>query len=285
MRHLVLLAALAPACSGYNKLPWPKSQRWPEPMEWKQDPLPPGDATQYPRGPEEVRIVRHADPVHVRVADSVGVVSLSYRRKEMRVASGSGIASAGGGRVEILWSTGSSVVLSGHTAVIIGSPSRGEPSLLFRQIEQVRFDPQNEDLYELVGGATLRVRMGPVRVESVRPEVLRVANESKGSAQIAFRDTTIVLDPGQAVDLPLLSFGGKPTGEEAILAPFAGAGFAVQHAEGTDLSAEAGTLRAKGTGDVRALGVRVHLESGAEAQFQARPGAPAPPSEGAPKLR
>jgi hypothetical protein len=159
-----------------------------------------------------VRVLRHADPVHVRMADSAGSVPMSFRRKELRVPAGSGVACSDGGRAEVLWGNGTSMILSGRSDGIVGSPSRGEPSFVLRDIEQVRFDPTTEDLYELMGGAMLRVRDGPVRVTRVRPDVLRVSNEAKHAAQITFLGETIVLDPGHAVDLPILSTHGA--GEE-----------------------------------------------------------------------
>jgi hypothetical protein len=187
MRRASLLAFTVRRCSGLHGLAARDalpSQRWPEPMETAH-PLPPGDATLYPPGPEEVRVLRHADPVQVRQAGSAGAVPLSYRRKELRVASGSGVTCSEEGRVEILFDSGSSVVLYGHCNAIVGSPSRGEPSLFVRDLEQVRFDPVAEDLYELSGGTRLRARDGPVRATLYKKDVLRVANESKRSATVA----------------------------------------------------------------------------------------------------
>jgi hypothetical protein len=247
-------------------------------MEATQDPLPSGDATRYPRGPEEVRILRHADPVQVRLAGSAGSVPLSYKRKEMRVSSGSGVLCSGGGRAEVLWANGSSAVLVGFTETIIGSPSRGEASLILRDIDQVRFDPKSEDLYELLGGTKLRVRAGPVRVTRVRRDILRIANESKRSAQLAFRDATIVLDPGQAVDLPILSTLHPVAGENATgerkLSTTLGPGFTLESGDGATTTAEADALVARGNGVVRALGVQVVLAAGTEARFSGLARAP-----------
>ena len=240
-------------------------------MEAGTEPLPPGDATRYPRGPEEVRVLRHADAVHVRMAGSAGSVPLSYRRKEMRVPAGSGIACDDGGRAEVLWGSGTSVILSGHSDGIVGSPSRGEPSFVLRELDQVRFDPTSEDLYELMGGAMIRVRDGPVRVVRVRPDVIRVENDAKHATQIAFRDETIVLDPGHAVDLPLLSGGASPAKGEAKLVWMQGPGFGAAREETAEVSADGGALVARGTGDVRALGVRVRLDAGTEARFAGLP--------------
>src|SRR5262249_3592062 len=137
-----------------------------------------------------------------------------------------------------------------------------------------------EDLYELVGGATLRARDGPVRVVRVRGDVLRVVNESKRSAQVAFRDATIVLDPGQAGDLPLLSSGGQPEVAAAEAAPAPGPGSQAVREEGTEVSADGASLLAKGQGGVRALGVRVSLDAGAQARFSGLEAPPRPAAGG-----
>lgn len=268
---IVTVGVLATGCAGFQHFPWFDSQRWPGPMEAAEDPLRAGDATRFPRGPEEVRILRHADPVQVRMAGSAGSIPLSYKRKEMRVSSGSGVMSSGGGRAEVLWPNGSSAVLFGFTDGIVGSPSRGEASLILRDIDEVRFDPKAEDLYELQGGAKLRVRSGPVRVTRPRRGILNIANESKRSAQVAFRDATIVLDPGQAVDLPILTGSAQVAGDnstgERKLATTQGSGFTLEAGEGATATAEAGALVARGNGVVRALGVQVALAPGTEARF------------------
>lgn len=279
---MLALALLGSGCAGYQHFPWFPSQRWPGPMEAQRDPLLPGDATRYPRGPEEVRVLRHADPVQVRMAGSAGSIPLSYKRKEMRVPSGSGVASSGGGRAELLWANGSSVILFGFTDAIVGSPSRGEPSLILRDIDRVRFEPKSEDQYELCGGAVLRVRAGPVRVTRTRPDVLRIANESKRSAQVAFRGDTIVLDPDQGVDLPILkpapSAGPLPATGEPKPSTTQGPGFSVEFGEGSSTTAEPGAVVARGGSFARALGVRVELSSGIEARFSGLARPPAAPA-------
>ena len=263
---LLVAAAAASGCTGFQHNTFFPSQRWPEPMETAK-PLPPGDATLYPPGPEEVRVIRHADPVQVRAAGNAGAVPLSYRRKEMRVASGSGVSCSEEGRVEVLFDSGSSVVLYGHCNAIVGSPSRGEPSLFVRDLEQVRFDPVAEDLFELSGGTRLRARAGPIRASLARKDVLRIANESKRSAQVAFLQETIVLDPGQAVFVPILSTGSRPPETTAALADASGPGFHAAHAKTVEVSTDGGALVARGEGEVRSLGVRVKLPQGAEARF------------------
>jgi hypothetical protein len=261
-----LLLGVATSCTGFYHVTIISTQRWPEPMDGPK-PLPPGDATLFPAGPEEVRVIRHADPVQVRAAGSAGAVPLSYRSKEMRAASGSGVSCSDEGRAEVLFDSGSSVVLYGHCDAIIGSPSRGEPSLFLRELEQVVFEPVVEDLYELAGGARLRARDGPIRANLYKKDVLRVANESKRAAQVAFLQEMVVLDPGQAVLMPILSTGARPPEKPVELADSIGPGFHAAHAQAVDVSQAEGGLLARGEGEVRSLGVRVTLPPGAEARF------------------
>ena len=69
-RATILLAAVlsSAGCAGFQENPWVDTQRWPGPMPSKHTPLPPGEGELHPPGPEEVRILRHADPVQVRTA-------------------------------------------------------------------------------------------------------------------------------------------------------------------------------------------------------------------------
>jgi hypothetical protein len=228
--------------------------------------------------------------VQIRAAGSSASFPLSHRRKEIRVASGSSIICAAGGRAEVLWPDGGSVILFGRTAGIVGSLSRGEPSFLLRDLERAQFDPASEDLYELLGGAQLRARAGPVRVLRVRDDVLVVSNQSKRPAEVAYLDATIVLDPGQAVHLPILSdpagsgaaTGGKPTPPPTSLGTLHGQGFAVERDGEAQLSIDGPAVVARGEGVARALGVSVKLGAGDEARFTGLGSAPtsaAPPAE------
>jgi len=279
------LGVAASGCAGFQTLPWVSTQRWPQPMESRHDPLPPGEGDLYPPGPEQVRVLRHADPVQVRTAGSSASFPLSHRRKEIRVFSGSSISCAEGGRAEILWPDGSSVILYGQTAGIVGSLSRGEPSFIMRELERVQFDPASEDLYELIGGAQLRARAGPVRAQRVRDDVFVVSNQSKRSAEVAYLDQTIVLDPGQAVHLPVLTqpgepgaaSGGRPTAPIRPAGTLQGRGFAVERDGAAELSLDGAAIVARGEGIARALGVSVRLAPGDEARFAGLAAVPGQP--------
>ncbi len=162
---LLACAALLPACGGPWRWPWGNTQRWPGPMEPLVDPLPSGDRELYLAGPEELLVMRHADPCQVRPAGYASAFPLTFYKKSLRVHSGSCVYSAPGGRIEVLWPNGSSVVLSGRGAGIIGSKSRGEPAFIFQQVERADIHMQERDQVELVGGARLSAEGGPFRLE------------------------------------------------------------------------------------------------------------------------
>jgi len=64
-RNLLLcaLALTTVSCSGFRRWPWSSTHRLPEPMKASVSPLPNGDIEAVLPGPEEVLVVRHADPV------------------------------------------------------------------------------------------------------------------------------------------------------------------------------------------------------------------------------
>ena len=76
------LAALAPAC-------FVNTQRLPSPMESTLEPLPPGTIDLYPEGPEEVLVLRLADPARVRPAGLPSSYPLRFYRKQVRLNAGS----------------------------------------------------------------------------------------------------------------------------------------------------------------------------------------------------
>lgn len=266
---VVGLFTLTPGCAGFWRFPWGTTQRWPGPMETKFDPLPPGDSDLYPPGPEDVLVVRHADPVQVRPAGLSSSFPLWFYNKSLRMSSGSAVYSAPGGRVEVIWPSATSVLLFGRGSGIIGSKSRGEPTFIIRQVERAEVTFKKEDQIELLGGAQLAAHSGPFILDHTRDNILRVRNQSKAAGQIAYRDEIFVLDPGQVIDLPLLSAGAKPRRSESGLSTLAGAGFGVEYSGHVEvLSKDADvTLRALGDHEIHALGVRVRLEPDGEVRF------------------
>jgi len=201
------------SCAGPWRWPWGFTQRWPGPMEPLADPLPPGDRDLYQEGPEQVLVLRHADPCQLRPAGYASSFPLTFNKKQLRVHSGSCVYTAPGGRIEVLWPNGSSILLSGRGAGIVGSKSRGEPAFVFQQVERAEIHLQELDEVELVGGARLRAVGGPFLLELQRPDLVRLKNQSKGPGDVAYRASVFHLDPGQHVDLPLGTTPGTPRPE------------------------------------------------------------------------
>ena len=264
----VLSAQALAACAGDMRWPYIPTQRAPGPMESVAADLAPGSSGLLLPGPEEVLVVRHADPVQLRPAGELSAFPLRFYDKSRRVKAGSWIHSAPGGRAEIIWPAGDSLVLFGRTTGIVGSPSRGEPLFLFLQVERADINLSREEQIELPGGALLVARSGPFVVERRRGDVLRVTNQSKESGELAFRDRVFGLDPGQGIDLPLLSIGGEPVAPNPGTAIGGEAGFSLE-VQG-DVQAQAvehGWRVTAGGGEheVGALGVRIRLGRGESA--------------------
>ena len=266
---LFAVALVAPGCAGFWRWPWGTTQRWPGPMEATVDPLPPGDSQLYPPGPEDVLVVRHADPVQVRPAGLPSSFPLSFYNKSLRVSSGSAVYAAPGGRVEVIWPNATSVVLFGRGSGIIGSKSRGEPTFIIRQVERAEVMFKKEDQIELLGGSQLSAHSGPFMLDHFRENILRVRNQSKSAGQIAYREANFVLDPGQVIDLPLLSVGSKPRRLESGLGTLNGAGFRVDYSGQVEvLSKDADVaVRSLGEDTIHAMGVRVSAARDEEVRF------------------
>ena len=240
------------------------SQRLPGPMKPLSTPLPPGEVGLHPPGPEEVIVVRHADPVRVRPAGLSSSYPLSFYSKSTRLNSGSGVYSASGGRIEVIWPGAGSIVLSGESSGIIGSESRGEPTFIFREVERASLHLREGDLVELLGGSLLSASSGPFVIEHGSREVLRVRNQSKDSAKISFRSETIQLDPGEVVDLPLLTSGGGPQVAVLELREFEGPGFEAGVRGECQVETDRDSLQVRGLepGEVHVLGLQIRLDEG-----------------------
>lgn len=266
---LALLALLTSSCTGFRRWPWGSTQLHPTPMESTREPLPPGDSEAYKPGPDEVLVVRHADPVQVRPAGLAAPFPLSFYNKNLRVTSGSGVYSSPGGRAEVLWPGGNSIVLMGRSAGIVGSRTLGESALLLRQIERVLIQFVEEDQVELLGGARLSAKSGPFVLDHTRADILRIKNQSKSTGQIAYREAVLALDPGEVIDLPLLEAGSHPTQSDPGFEEVVGPGFRVAWSGQVDVARDdrSVTVRALGQHEVRGLGVRVRLERDETATF------------------
>lgn len=265
---LALLATTAlPGCL------WRSTQRWPPPMVNSGPDLPPGDSGEHQTGPEEVSVVRHADPVQVRPFGALSGHPLAFFDKRARLRAGSAVIVSPGGRAEVLWPSGASIVLLGEAVGWIGSTSRGDPMFSLSGVDRARLDLQPGDQVRLLGGALLSGGSGPYLLQQDADQTLLVHNQSKAGVQVAFRDETFELGPGQGVRLPLLSSGGAPFVDDPELQRVAGPGFNVRVLGPVECAEEAGTLRVRsspggeGSAVALALGVRVQLEPGASAVF------------------
>jgi len=241
-----------------------RSQVLPGPMDSLYDPMPAGESSFYPEGPEEVIVIRHADPCRVRPAGISSSYPLSFYNKSTRLHSGSSIYSASGGRIEVLWPNSTSIVLSGEGSGVIGATSRGEPTFIIRAVERAVITLREGEEVELLGGSVLTASSGPLVLEHGAREVLRVRNQSKESAQIAFRSETVLLEPGEVVDLPLLSAGAAPSVEVVEMESLKGVGFRAQLRGACEVEERDGTLsiHSQESSELHALGVRIHLEAG-----------------------
>lgn len=255
-------ATLLAGCAGFTRWPWSYTQRWPGPMQAQTTPLPPGDRGIFKEGPEEVLVQRHADPVQVRPAGLLSSYPLRFYAKSKSMRAGSSVYTGAGGRAEVLFPGGSSITLFGTGVGIVGSTSRGEPLFLFQQVDRAHITTATRETVQLVGGAELRMQGGPVLVESLRADLLRVLNQSKGAIDVAYRDVVIALDPGEKVDLPVHAEEGTPRPPDSAWAELDASPFAVRtrgKLERIDSSAGQVQLRAQESSSVGALGLELSL--------------------------
>ncbi|MAF65772.1 MAG: hypothetical protein CMJ84_08955 [Planctomycetes bacterium] len=171
-------------------------------------------------------------------------------------------------------------MLFGRTTGIVASPSRGEPLFVFLEIERTDIHLAREEQIELPGGALLMASSGPFVVELRREDVLRVTNQSKAAGEIAFRDRVFGLYPGQGIDVPLLSIGGKPVESNPGTA-LGGAGFPLEVQGDVEAGAVDHGWRVTAGGgehEVGALGVRLRLGRGESALVRGLEAISAPPA-------
>ena len=277
---LIGVALSASGCAGFTRWPWGTTQRWPEPMQNTTEPLPPGASELLEEGPEEVLVVRHADPVRVRPTGLTGSYPLKFYDKSVRVHAGSGIGSAPGGIIEVVWPNGNSLLLSDRGTGVIGSPSKGQASFLFLEVEDARVMFKVADQVQLPTGIRLSAATGPFTIERVAADVLRVSNRSKGPGEVLFRDEVITLDVGQIVDVPLLSAGGKPEAVDPARKVAEGPGYQVSWSGSAEMQRgnDSVRVRALEPDEIRANGVRVKVDRDESVVFEGL-GAAAPSSE------
>ncbi len=289
---VLVVASTLGGCAGFTRWPWGTTQRWPPPMQNTVDPLPAGQAEYLEEGPEEVLLLRHADPVRVRPAGLTGGYPLTFYDKSVRVRAGSGVGSAPGGRIEVVWPNGNSIVLFDACVGVVGSPSKGQASFLFLTVDGAQIDLKVPDQVQLPTGARLSAARGVFRLDRIGQDVVRVSNRSKGPGEILFRDTVITLDGGQIVDLPLLSAGGRPEEIDPSAQRAQVNGTTLSWSGQVELSKEdngAVRLRSMGDHEVKANGVRVRMQRDETVRFDglgtkpaAAPPQPQPESQSQP---
>jgi hypothetical protein len=258
-----LLACLAlPLVTGC----WAKTQRYPAPMLPEVEPLPPGTTDLYPAGPEEAIVTRMADPVFARRPGEASSFPLYYYRKQVRLNAGSWVFCGAGGRVEILYPEGTSITLFGRGAGVIGSESRGEPLFFLRECDRVVLTLAKGQQVRMLGGAVLTAEGGPIALEHMSDNVMRVTNRSLAAARVAYRDQVFLLDPAEVVHLPVLDSGTGPMEQALDFRTVQVAGQPVQLRGAVELIEDPRGTRLKATGEheVLALGLRLRLDPGDE---------------------
>lgn len=250
------------------------TQRWPEPMTPMADPLPEGSASGRAGGVEDVLVVRHGDPVQVRRAGSTGAFPMRFFAKRERVTAGAWVYCGAGGKAEVLWPReGLSIVLWDECSVRIGERERGEPAADLMTVTRAQLTVLPGVTLRLPGGAIFEgdpdARSGPFVLTRLETEVLRLKNQSKGTASVRYRDQVLRLSPGQIVDLALLEVGSAP--RELQSSPTrVDRGALVLNLDGrVAIASEEGgvTVQAEGDGSVAGSGVLVRLAPGDRARF------------------
>ena len=256
----VLLAAAG--CSA----PYP--QRLPGPLFAPEVAPPQPEAP----GTAHATLQRDSDPVWIRRAGERGYVAVPYYAKRQRIPAGTEVRTGAGGRAEVLWgSDATSLVLFDDGRARVGDPESDEPVLDLQVLTRALLVLTPEDVIQLPGGARLTPDPGepasPFFLEQVG-QVLRLTNQSKRLAALAYRSERLELGPGESVDLPRLAAGTAPRTLPAERLQGA-AGLSIQF-EG-ELEREEGPqgllLRARTPCDLASLGVRVRLAAGDSARF------------------
>ena len=261
---------------------YPYPQRLPEPLFVPEERAP----RSAPVATAHVTLQRDSDPVWIRHAGERGEVAVPFYEKRQRIPVGTLVRTGAGGRAEILWgSDATSLVLFDEGRATVGDPEANEPVLRLHTVTHALLGLTPEDVVELPGGLRLSgdpsELTGPFFLERVGP-ILRLTNQSKRVATLAYRSQRGELGPGESVDLPLLRGGTSPHEEPPERLQEAGV---VVLFEG-QLAHEAGApgllLRATEPSLVQALGIQVRLEPGQSARFSllslGSPELPADPS-------
>jgi hypothetical protein len=272
----VAAGACLAACLGYP-------QRVPGPLLLPED-APPAQVGE--PGGSLVTVHRDSDPVWVRLPGARDDYALPFHAKRERVPTGSLVRTGAGGRAEVLWSPKASLLLFDECRITVGDPLRDEPTIVFHSLTHALLTITPEDRIELPGGAQLRgdpgVPCGPILLEAVGPELMRIVNQAKQSLQVRYREATLDLVPGDSIDLPRL--GPAHGGTTPTLA--AAAGEPLVQGDGPAVLST-GRLEVRGGGlvalepaRVASRGVAVRLAPGESVAFSGLSQVPpAPPAD------
>jgi len=278
-----MLLPLLVSCVADSRWPRIETQQWPAPMQDVPGELDvsalKGVVSSEP-GVEEVLVLRYGDPVQVRPAGATAAYPLPFHDKEVQLNAGSWVLCSPGGKVEILWNGGTSIIFSGRTTGLVGSPTRGEPTFAFVELDSALLDLRSGDQVRLLGGAVVSADVGPLAVERLSEGVLRVENQSKADARIMFREADFRLGPGEEIRLPLLSAGGDPwagafdDGEGGGDVPISWEGDAEVLSD-----PDGARVVPDGAHELRGMGLRLQLDSGESLLLHGFkvPSAPEPP--------
>ena len=259
-------AALAAGLSGC----FLDTQKYPGMLTPQTNPLPEGAKWAFGRGSEEAFVIRHSDPVRVRIAETNSVYDLSFYEKRTLIPAGSWVFAGPEGYAEILLPGDTQVALHGRGTGVVGSESRREPIFTLLDVTGATVSFGEAGQVELPGGAILEGSSGPFWVETIHHRLIRVRNRSNQIGRVDYRDEVIRLEPSETVELALLSdfstpFELDPSTRE-VDSP---AGRIALRGQVEVLSAGSGSvLRATGTSEVEGLGLRLELDPGDEVRLE-----------------
>ena len=246
------------------------TQKYPGMLTPQSNPLPDGAKSAFGRGAEEAFVIRHSDPVRVRIAETNSVYDLSFYEKRTLIPAGSWVFAGPEGYAEVLLPGDPQVALHGRGTGVVGSESRREPVFTLLDVTAASVSFGETGQVELPGGAILEASSGPFSVETIHDRLIRVRNRSNQVGRVDYRDEVIRLEPSETVELALLSDFSTPFEvDPSTRAIESSAGRIALRGEVEVLSSGAGTvLRATGTSEVEGLGLRLQLRPGDEVRLE-----------------
>jgi len=258
------LGALALASCG-------QTQRIPGPLWLESSPA--GEQQTVAQGAPVGSVIRHASPVWLRRPGASAGSQMAYYDKRARVQAGSEVRVGFGGRAELLWpDRASSIVLFNSGEARFGDTSQDEPLVELAHLGRAQITLAAKDRVRLPGGVDLRgdgsSLSGPILVDAIGPELMRLKNQSKQICQVRYRGSAFELLGGETLDLPLLlAAGGQeldPLLERVLLGDLE-----VYLSPGLQPEFDGSRLRvhADRQGTVVLGGFVVHLEAGEDAIF------------------